>query len=455
MLPGHPERPGRRATVLTHPARAAAAAFLGTILLGTVLLMLPVSTEDGHGASPVTALFQATSAVCVTGLTTVDTATYWSGFGETVLLVLFQVGGLGIMAMASLLGLVVSRRIGLRSRLNAAAETGSVGLGDIREVLFGIFRISLLIEAALAIVLTLRMYLTYDEPLGRAAYFGVFHAVSAFNNAGFSLQSDSLVGFAADPWIVLPVAFGVILGSLGFPVLFELARQRWRRRRRWTLHFQMTVWTSAFLLVGGMLFITIVEWNNPGTLGGMPWPDRIMSGFFASAMPRSGGFSTVDVAAMHPETLLVTIMLMFIGGGSASTAGGIKVTTFVLLIFVVIAEVRGEESVDIRRRRINTRTQRQALSVVMIALVAVMSSTLLLMELGHIDFEPAMFEVVSAAATVGLSTGITPGLPQVAQVILVVLMFLGRLGPVTLVSALALRHRRLLYQNPEGRPIIG
>jgi Trk-type K+ transport system membrane component len=172
-------------------------------------------------------------------------------------------------------------------------------------------------------------------------------------------------------------------------------------------------------------------------------------------MPRSGGFSTVDVAAMHPETLLVTIMLMFIGGGSASTAGGIKVTTFVLLIFVVIAEVRGEESVDIRRRRINTRTQRQALSVVMIALVAVMSSTLLLMELGHIDFEPAMFEVVSAAATVGLSTGITPGLPQVAQLILVVLMFLGRLGPVTLVSALALRHRRLLYQNPEGRPIIG
>jgi Trk-type K+ transport system membrane component len=339
--------------------------------------------------------------------------------------------------------------------LNAAAETGSVGLGDIREVLFGILKISLAFEAVLTVVLTLRMYLGYGEPFGRSAYFGLFHAVSAFNNAGFALQSDSLVRFAEDPWIVLPVAFGVIAGSLGFPVLFELARQRWRRRRAWSLHFQMTVWTSVGLLAAGMLFITIAEWNNPATLGALPWPDRLMSGFFASAMPRSGGFSTVDIGSMHPETLLVTIMLMFIGGGSASTAGGIKVTTFVLLVFVVLAEVRGEDSVDIHRRRINTRTQRQALSVVMIALVAVTGSTLVLMELAGIDFEQAMFEVVSAAATVGLSTGVTPHLPEAGKVILVVLMFLGRLGPVTLVSALALRQRQRLYQNPEGRPIIG
>jgi Trk-type K+ transport system membrane component len=343
--------------------------------------------------------------------------------------------------------------MGLRTRITAAAETKSLDLGDVRRVLFGVMRVTLVFEMTVAVVLTARWAVGYQEPIGRAIELGVFHSISSFNNAGFSLFSDSLIGVAGDPWILLPVALSVIGGSLGFPVIMELRRQL--RPRRWSLHTKLTIGMTAVLLVGGTLFVTAGEWANPKTLGALPADGKLLTGFFHAVMPRTAGFNAWDYADVTDGTLLGTIMLMFIGGGSAGTAGGIKVTTFVILFFAILAEVRGERSVNAFDRRIDSRTQRQALTVALLGIAAIMGATLVLIELTDHSLTAVLFETTSAFATVGLSTGITSSLPGSAQVVLAVLMFLGRLGPITLVSALALRDRQRRYQLPEGRPIIG
>lgn len=446
--------PRARRALLRHPAQAVVLAFVVADLVGTLLLLLPVARTGTGGADPLTALFTSTSAVCVTGLSTVDTPAYWSTFGEVVILALIQVGGFGIMTLASLLTMLVWRRLGLRSRLTAAAETKALGPGEVRSVLKGVVAITVVIEAVVAAALVLRFALGYDESWGRAAYLGVFHAVSAFNNAGFALYSDNLVGFVDDPWVCLPIAFAVIAGGLGFPVWLELFRHR-SRWRQWSMHATMTVGATVALLVGGTVVVTAGEWDNPGTLGSLDAPGRLLAGFFHSVMPRTAGFNAIDYGQVEDSTLLVTCFLMFIGGGSAGTAGGIKVTTFLLLFWVILAEVRGERDVTAHGRRIAERTIRQALTVALLAVGTISTATLLLSVLTDLSLEAIFFEVVSAFATVGLSTGITGSLPGSAQLVLVVLMFLGRLGPITLVSALALRDRDNLYRLPEGRPLIG
>ncbi len=439
---------------MRHPAQVIVVAFAAAVGVGTVALMLPVSRSGPGSAGLADALFTATSAVCVTGLATVDTATYWSGFGQAVILLLIQVGGFGIMTMASLLGLLVSRRLGLRSRLTAAAETKSLGLGDVRRVLAGVLRVSVLMEAVTAVVLTVRFASGYDMSPGRALYHGVFHAVSAFNNAGFALYSDSLTRYVTDPWVCLPVSVAVILGGLGFPVLLEMRRE-FRRPRRWSLHTKLTVGATFWILVVSFVFVTVAEWHNPATLGGLHTPGRLLAGFFQAVMPRTAGFNTLDYSQMGEGTLLGTDMLMFIGGGSAGTAGGIKVTTFILMFFVIYAEVRGERDVHAGDRRIGERVQRQALTVALLGIGLVAVVTLVLLEETSLPTDRVLFEVVSAFGTVGLSTGITPDLPTAGQLLLAALMFVGRLGPITLVSALALRERQRRYTLPEGRPLIG
>ena len=424
------------------------------VLVGTLLLMLPVAQTGIDWTDPVTALFTATSAVCVTGLVVVDTGTYWSTFGEVVILALIQVGGLGTMTLASLLGLAISRKLGLRARVTAATETKAVGLGDVREVVIGVARTSLVVELAVAVVLALRFWAAYDVSPGRAAYLGVFHSVSAFNNAGFALWPDSLVRFATDPWICLPIAASVIVGGIGFPVILEL-RKRLRTPRAWSMHTKMTLWATGVLLVLGTVVITANEWRNPATLGQLDTPGRLLAGFFQAVMPRTAGFNSVDTGAMYEGSLLVTVVLMFIGGGSAGTAGGIKVTTFVLLFFVIWAEVRGERDVQAFERRIGERVVRQALTVALLSVGLVVAATVVLVEITRMSTHLVLFEVVSAFATVGLSTGITADVGTAGHLVLVLLMFVGRLGPITLVSALALRERQRLYHHPEGRPLIG
>ena len=424
------------------------------MILGTLVLLLPVSRTAGSPPDVMVAAFTTVSAVCVTGLTTVDTATYWSGFGQAVILGLIQVGGLGVMALATLLTLAVRGRLGLRTTLVAQADTHSTSLGDVRVVLGRMVVMMLTIEAAVALVLTLRFHLAYGRDWGTAAWQGVFHAGSAFNNAGFALFSDNLVGLVTDVWVIGPLCLAIVLGGLGFPVLRELWH-RWRHPRRWSLHTTLTVWGTVALLVLGISLFWIIEGLPGGTLDGMDRSGQAVAALGGGVFPRTAGFNSVDYGLVRDETEAITTGLMFIGGGSAGTAGGIKVTTLLILCAVVVAEIRGEPDVTIGHRRIGADVQRQALSVALLAGVLVCGATLATLALTDLPMIDVVFEVVSAFATVGLSTGITPDLPATAQLVLMALMFIGRVGTITVASALALNTRTRRYRYPEERPIVG
>ncbi|QWC86873.1 TrkH family potassium uptake protein [Nocardioidaceae bacterium] len=437
------------------PGRLVVGGFVGTSAIGTVLLLLPVSRAGDAGAGFMEALFTSVSAVCVTGLIVVDTPVYWSGFGQAMILLLIQVGGFGAMTFASLLGLLLYRRLGMRTRVTAAAETKTVGIGDVRTVVKNVAITSLQVEAVVATILTLRFWLAYGDrfTFGEAVWQGVFHAVSAFNNAGFSLFSDSLIGYVADPFIIVPVVVAVVLGGIGFPVILELRRRI--APRQWNLHVRLTLIGTGVLLVGGWIFFAVVEWGNQGTLGSLGLDGKLLGSLMQSAMPRTAGFNSVDTGAMSDEALLGTIVLMFIGGGSAGTAGGIKVTTAAILVVAVITEVRGERDVTVFRRRVDDGTVRQAFTLFALASTVTIAASMLLMVFEEVRALPLMFEAVSAFGTVGLSTGVTGGLDVRGELLLVVLMLLGRIGPITAITALALRQTRRHYRYPEGRPIIG
>ena len=424
------------------------------VAVGTGLLLLPAAKAGGGGASLLEALFTATSAVCVTGLITVDTPVFWSGFGQVVILILIQVGGFGVMSFGTLLGVLTARRLGLKSRISAATETKSSGFGDVRRVLVGVLLISAVVEALLALILAVRFRSGYGYALGDAVWHGVFHSISSFNNAGFALYSDNLMGFVGDPWVCLPIAAAVIIGGLGFPVLFELGRQ-YRRPIHWSMNTKLVLVGSAILLAGGTVFLTAVEWANPATLGGLHPAERMLAGFFQSVITRTAGFNSIDIAQMNPVSWLGMDIMMFIGGGPAGTAGGLKITTLAVLFFILSTELQGGTAVNIFGKRLSRAVHRQAITVVLLAIALVTGATMFLMLITDFGQERILFEVISAFATVGLSTGITAGMPPAGQLVLILLMFVGRLGPVTLGAALALRERPLLYEYPKERPLIG
>ena len=438
-----------------YPARIVPLAFLGAVAVGTALMMLPAARADPGHAPFITALFTATSAVCVTGLAVVDTPTYWTTFGHVLITVLSQIGGFGIMTLATLLSLLVSRRLGLRNRLIAQAESAGLFGGHVGGVLIRIALVMFVTEAAISVVLTLRFWLTYDYSFGRAVWEAVFLAVQAFNNVGFALYPDSLVRFVGDWWICVPLSLGVFLGAIGFPVLFELARE-WRKPGCWSTHTRLTVWGTLLLSSLGFLVFLSFEWTNPKTLGPLDFSTKVLAAFTQDVMTRSGGFNSINLGDMNTETIAVTNAMMFIGGGSASTAGGIRVTTFLLLAFVIWAELRGEQDVTIRNRRVAEETQRQAVTVALLGVALVAVGTMGLIGLtDNVPFDRALFEATSAFATTGLSTGITPSLPRSAQVLLIVLMYVGRVGTIAVGTAIALNTRKRLYRYPEERPLVG
>ncbi|WP_307814567.1 potassium transporter TrkG [Glycomyces sp. YM15] len=447
---------------LQHPARLVPLAFLAVIVVGTVLLMLPVSTETGTAAPALTALFTSMSAVCVTGLVVVDTATYWSGFGEVVIVALIQVGGFGIIMASTLLGIMVIGRVRLRGRLLALSENSALQLGDVGKVVRWVALTTLGVESVVALILVLRFYHHYGYSGGEAVWHGVFHAVSAFNNAGFGLEADSLMQFVADPLILLPICAAVVIGGIGFPVLVEVLRKartslgRYRAQAQpgWSLHTRITVITTGILLVVGFAAYAVLEWSNPATLGPLGTADKLLAAFVAGVQPRTSGFNNLSVGDLRPETWLVTDALMFIGGGPAGTAGGIKVTTFTLLAVVIWSEIRGEPDVAAFGRKIPSATQRQALTVALLGVAAVAVGTAIVMIDSALSLDRVLFETISAFGTVGLSTGITPQLPPVSQVVVIVLMFVGRVGTVAVAAALALRARQRRYSFPEERPLV-
>ncbi len=436
------------------PATTVLLAYSAVVGGGFALLSLPIAKAGPGSADTLAALFTAISAVSVTGLTTVDTAQHWTGFGQAVILLLVQIGGLGIMTLASLIGLAVARRLTLGTKLTTSAETQGVGIADIRRFITGAIVVSLSVEAIGAVLLTAWFASTGDFPLLQAAWYGLFHAVSAFNNAGFTILPRGLVPFVGDPVVCGVLALLVLIGSLGFPVLDELRRNP-RLPLRWSMNTRLVLWGTVVLTVVGTVFITAVEWARAGTFGPLDWPQKLLAGFFAAAQTRSGGFTTVDIGALDGATLIVMDVLMFIGGGPAGTAGGIKITTFGVLFFILVAEMRGRTAVNVFGKRLSRAVHRQAITVSLVAVGVIIGSTILLALLSDEPVDRLAFEAVSAFATAGLSTGITPDLPPLAQGLLLLLMFVGRLGPILLASALAVRIRPLTYEFPKERPIIG
>ena len=439
---------------LSHPVRSVPLAFLAVIVVGAGLLMLPISRTGSGTDVLMPALFTSVSAVCVTGLITVDTATFWTPFGQGVILGLVQAGGFGIMTLATLLALLVRKSIGLRGQLVVQSETHTLNLGDVRAVLFRVARIMLFFEATTAAVLTARFWIAYDRNPATALWHGTFHAVSAFNNAGFSLFSDNLIGLAEDPWIIVPICAAIIAGGLGFPVIIQLFRGGFKVRN-WNVHLRLTVYGTLLLLVAGIALFGAFEWNRSETLGPLTLTGKLLGSLAGGVFPRTAGFNSIDYGAAAPETLMVTNILMFIGGGSAGTAGGIKITTFLLLGFAIWNEVRGRDEVTVAHRSISASSQRQALSVALLGVAAVVAGTLALLLLTDYSLEKVLFESISAFATVGMSTGITYDLPPAAEWVLMALMFTGRIGTVAVASALALSSHPRLYRLPEERPIIG
>jgi trk system potassium uptake protein len=421
------------------PALVLVIGFAILIVIGTILLALPLSSASGQWTRPIDALFTATSAVCVTGLAVLDTADHFSAFGQVVILVLIQLGGFGFMTGSTLLlFLLVGRRTGLRDRILAQESTGVRDLGSVTTVIKRVALFTIIAEGIGTVVLTIAFFARYEDAF-KAAWHGLFHTVSAFNNAGFDLMGDfrSLTGFADDAFVLAPIALLIILGGLGFAIVGDaFAKRRWTR---FALETKLVLLTTAVLLAFGTATIAIFEWTNPATLGPMPEGQRILNAAFEATTLRTAGFSALNTGQLAISSLFVVMALMFIGGASGSTAGGIKVNTFSILLFTIISTARGRSSAEAFGRRVPHILIYRALSVALLSLAAVFVFALGLQLLAGESFVAVLFEAVSAVATVGASTGITPTLPDPARAWLVPAMFVGRLGPLTLVLALSAR----------------
>ena len=452
--------------------------FLFLVTLTTTLLMLPQAAASGTATPLADALFTATSAICVTGLTTVNMATHWSPFGHTVVFLAMQIGGIGVMTLATLLAVIASKRLGLSVRKIMASDVDpsrlheregleghGMRLGDVKGLLKTVFISVLAIEAALAAIIIPRLLVVGLDPVD-AIWQGGYLAVSAFTNTGFVPLLDGLSPFVNDPVMVFTIGIGVFLGSLGFPVIYAIARAvrtARRRRRKLTLdharlglHTQLTLVTTTILLVVGAIAIGALEWGNEKTLGAQSAGYRPMTALFVSMMSRSGGFNTVDTTQFDGATLLVLDMLMFVGGGSASTAGGIKVTTLAILFLAAFAEARGNQDIVAYERRIPSDTVRLAVTVVLWGASIVAVSTIAILRITDAPLERVLFDVISAFATCGLSAGLTSNdLPDAAKYVLAVTMLLGRVGTVTLATALSGTHRQTVYRRAKERPIVG
>lgn len=446
------------------PARFAILVFASLIGLFTILFSLPIATSSGEPAPFVDALFTAVSVICVTGLSTVDMATFWSPIGHVFVFVGVEIGGIGVLTLASILGLVISRRLGLRQKLLAAgdanpmrirkgpiSENQGVRLSETGSLLATVAVSVLVIEAVVAALLFPRMLIEGVPPLD-AAWQSIYTSAMAFTNTGFLPTSDGLAPYAHDIWFLVVLMIGVTFGAIGFPVIYVLRKQL-LRPRRWSLHVKLTLVTFALLLVGGAVAYFILEAAD--TMAGMDAGQRILQSFFISSMARSGGFATLDMGQMDGSSLLVTDMLMFIGGGSASTAGGIKVTTLAILFLAAFAEARGVDDMEAYERRIPSDVLRLAVSVVLWGATTVAAATIVLMLINEVPLDYVLFDVISAFATCGLSTGFTQNAGDASQYVLAATMFLGRIGTVTLAAALAASTRRQLFRRAEERPIVG
>lgn len=451
---------------MASPSRFAVLVFVSLIVLFTALLSLPAAAANGQRTPLADAVFTAVSTICVTGLTTVNMGTQWSPLGHVIIYLGVNVGAMGVLTLASILGMVISKRLGLRAKLIAAGDSNpmrahggpvnegqAVRLGEVGQLLATVALSTLVIEAVLAVLLYPAMLISGIDPL-TALWEAPFYAAMSFTNTGFTPNPEGLAPFATNYFFLSVLMVGVFLGSIGFPVIYTLWRHWWRYRQ-WSLHTKLTLITTVVLFFAGALAFLALEFDNEGTFGSMDAWDTLFQSFFLSAMTRSGGFAVVDVGELHGSSLVVGSMLMFVGGGSASTAGGIKVTTLAVLALGVWSEAQGRQSVQAFGRRIPSDVQRVALSVVAWGATIVALSTITIAQITQAPIAQVLFDVISGFGTVGLSTGLTERLPDPAVYVMALTMLMGRVGTVTLAAAVAATSRSQLYALPVERPIVG
>lgn len=436
------------------PPKILVLGFAAVILIGALLLTLPIATEDGKGLSFLNALFTSTSATCVTGLVVVDTGDTFTMFGELVILSLIQIGGLGFMTFATFLFVLLGKRISLRERLLLQEALNNLSMEGVVRLVKRVLLFTAVIEIVGGIILSIRF--AFDMPIGKAIYFGFFHAISNFNNAGFDLMGEfrSLTPYVDDPVVVLTVCLLITLGGIGFIVMSEL--YEYSITRRLSMHTKVVLVTSLILTIGATVLIFIFEYGNDKTIGSLSNTGKVLGSLYQAVTPRTAGSNTLPIAELTQPTLFLTILLMFIGGSSGSTAGGIKVTTLAVLMAAVWSQIKGKEDVVLFKHRIVIETIFKALTLTLVGMFIVITLTMLLSitEKGF-NFLFYLFEAASAFGTVGLSMGLTPELSPIGRVLIILTMFAGRLGPLTIAFALAMRRKPDPFRRPKGKIMIG
>ena len=455
----------RKFNVHLKPTQILVLGFLVMIMVGTLLLNLPIASVDGKSVGFVNALFTATSAVCVTGLVVVNTLAHWTLFGKIVILILIQIGGLGFMTIATSLFILLGRKISLKERLIIQEALNQYTLSGMVRLTKNIFIGTLILEGAAAIILSLRFIPSYGA---EGIFMGIFHAISAFCNAGFDIVGDSsLTPYAGDITVNITVMLLIVLGGLGFTVWLDLLKvtkdkyvykyslKQWFRTL--TLHTKLVLVITGVLILFGFVFFFIVETHNPNTLATVSFKDKILGSLFQSITTRTAGFNTIPLSEMKDASKFLTIVLMFIGGSPAGTAGGVKTVTFGLIMLAVIAVVKAKEDIEIFGRRIEWDIARRALAVLVISVGIVISVTMILSLSEAFEFMDIFFESVSAFATVGLTLGVTSGLSTIGKIVICITMFIGRLGPLTMGVAFSTKGQKgkSSIKLPEEKIMVG
>lgn len=436
------------------PVQILATGFAIVIFVGAVLLSLPISSQSGQRTPFLDCLFTSTSSVCVTGLIVVDTGTHWTYFGKTVIMLLIEIGGLGFMSFATLLAILLGKKITLKERLVMQEALNTFNIQGLVKMAKYILLFTFSIQGGGALLLSTQFIPRYG--LAKGLYYSIFHSVSAFCNAGFDLFGNfsSLTSVYNNPVIILVIAFLIIIGGIGFYVWYEI--YNYKGRRKLSTHSKLVLWATFLLLIVGTILMFIFESNNPGTMANMTFNNKILSSFFAAVTPRTAGFNSISTSDMTMAGKFLTILLMFVGGASGSTAGGIKVTTAGVLIMTVVCVVKGKQDTEINKKRISKEIVYRALAITVIGLALVITVTMILsITEVKFPFEYYLYEATSAFGTVGITLGLTTKLSSIGKIVILLTMYAGRVGPLTLAIAFARKLKNSSIKYPEEKILVG
>jgi trk system potassium uptake protein len=433
------------------PAQILVFGYFSIIILGTILFMLPIATVNSKGLNLIDALFTATSATCVTGLVVVNTSRTFTVFGQLVIMILIQIGGLGLMTMSTMVAFFIGKKISLKERLLIQEDMNQFKISGLVRLVRYVLGLTFIIEALGAVFLFLG--LIKERSFFQSIYFSIFHSISAFNNAGFDLFENSLTNFKGNCIVNIVVILLIIIGGLGFGVIVEVFDKR--NIKNTSLQTKIVLTMTAILIITGFLSVFLLEFNNNSTIGNLSFGKKIMSSIFLSVTSRTAGFNTIPTAGLRGSTLFIIIVLMFIGASPGSTGGGIKTTTFGVLLITMWSMIIGKRDIEIYNRQLEKEVIFKALSIIMLSFGLLIFVTVLLTVVEDIDFLKVLFESVSAFGTVGLSTGITPSLSEFGRLLITMTMFTGRVGPLTLALAFAERKRNGMYHYPKEKIMVG